>query len=173
MPTENLFSRLARNSFRVVVGSQFLNVQMGGAEKYAKEVCSLLERDHEMELSYISSDVAVPGGVSKACLHFMSTGVHPAWGRELYHILIRARPDVVYVHHTVPGLTDLLIRAAARLEIPTVLMYHSDVTGPGLIKRTIGVLYHHLIGRASLSRDVTLFLSVPWHMRMLHPISMC
>ena len=146
---------------RIVVGSQFSSVHVGGAERYLLEVCKRLEKDHHMMLHYLSADRAAEEGLSSPCLHFMTTGFHPAWSKEIRSYLERLKPHAVYVHHTVPGLTDVLIREAGKLSIPTVLMYHSDVTGSDLLKKSIGFLYHYLIGKRSLTECRAIFLSSP------------
>ncbi len=158
MPIENDGGKFDR-PLRIAVGSQFRSVHVGGAERYLGEVCKRLEESQDMVLRYISSDRAAGEGLSPPCLHFMTTGFHPAWAKEIKLFLERFRPHAVYVHHTVPGLTDVLIRAAGKLSIPTVLMYHSDVTGSDLLKKSIGFLYHYLIGKRSLTQCRAIFLS--------------
>ncbi|EFK09241.1 glycosyltransferase, group 1 family protein [delta proteobacterium NaphS2] len=134
---------------KVAVGSQFMNVKMGGAERYIHEVCSRLERDHQMLLSYITSDGFGTFPLSATALKFKSSGFHHAWHREIRNILQRTEPDVVYVHHTVPWISDLLLHAAKDLALPAVLMYHSDVTGPEFTKKILGFLYNQFIARQS------------------------
>ena len=144
---------------RIAVGSQFLSINVGGAERYLREVCKRLGENQDMALRYLSSDRAAEEGLSPPCLHFMTTGFHPAWPREIRSFLERFRPHAVYVHHTVPGLTDVLVRASAKLGIPVVLMYHSDVTGSDFLKKYIGFLYHFLVGKKSFSQCRAIFLS--------------
>ena len=136
---------------RVVVGSQFLNVEMGGAEKYIHEVCSRLESRHGMILTYLSADGLGAPGLSGASFRFMSSGFHHAWRKEIQRALLKIRPHVVYVHHTVPWISDVLLYVANDLKIPAVIMYHSDVTGPELRKKTLGFLYYHFIARRSFN----------------------
>ena len=142
--------RPINKSIRVVVGSQFMNVEMGGAEKYIHEICTRLENDYQMSLDYISGDAFGTVPISSPTLKFMSSGFYHAWRREIAAILQKIRPDVVYVHHTVPCVSDVLLRVANELNIPSVLMYHSDVTGPEYSKRVLGVFYHQLVARRSL-----------------------
>ena len=136
---------------KVLVGSQFLNIQMGGAEKYIYEVCSRLESQYPMSLSYLSGDGLGAPGLSAASFRCMSAGLHPAWRKEIRNILRKTMPHVVYVHHTVPWISDFLLRAAADFDIPAVIMYHSDVTGPGWFKITAGFFYHRFFARRSFS----------------------
>ena len=136
---------------KVMVGSQFLDIKMGGAEKYIYEVCSRLESQYHMALSYLSGDGLSAPGLSAASFRCMSAGLHPAWRKEIRNILRKTMPHVIYVHHTVPWISDFLIRAAADLNIPAIMMYHSDVTGPGWFKKTAGIFYHRFIARRSFS----------------------
>lgn len=136
---------------RVVVGSQFLNVEMGGAEKYIHEVCSLLENQYQMSLIYLSGDGLGFPELSAAALRFMSSGFHYAWRKEIRKALRRTMPHVVYVHHTVPWFSDVLLHAAKDLNLPVVLMYHSDVTGPEWSKKILGFLYYQFISRRSFN----------------------
>ena len=136
---------------KVMVGSQFLNVEIGGAEKYIHEVCSRLESQYHMTLSYLSADGLGVPGLSTVAYKFFSTGFHPAWRKEMRKTLRKIKPHVVYVHHTVPWVSDVLLRAAADLNIPAVIMYHSDVTGPGWIKKMSGFFYHRLFSERSFS----------------------
>ena len=136
---------------RVVVGSQFLNVETGGAEKYIHEVCSRLESQHGMVLTYLSADGLGVPGLSGASFRFMSSGFHHAWRKEIRKALLKTRPHVVYVHHTVPWISDILLHVAKDLKIPAVIMYHSDVTGPELRKKILGFLYYQFIARRSFN----------------------
>ncbi len=136
---------------RVVVGSQFLNVEMGGAEKYIHEVCSRLEGQHGMALSYLSADDLSFPGLSAASFRFMSSGFHYAWYKEIRKALQKTMPHVVYVHHTVPWISDVLLHVAKDLNIPAVIMYHSDVTGPEWSKKILGFFYHQLVARRSFN----------------------
>jgi len=161
MFSENGIFLPRKRPLKVMVGSQFLNVDVGGAERYIREVCKRLEGDYDMDLDSLSSDTPAAGVLSPPCLHFMTTGFHPAWPKQTRAFLKRFMPDVIYAHHTVPGLTDVLIRAAGKLDIPTVLMYHSDVTGADLLKKSIGLLYRHMVGKGSLTKCHTIFVSSP------------
>ncbi|WP_040383590.1 glycosyltransferase family 4 protein [Deinococcus apachensis] len=134
---------------RVLVVSQYRAVGVGGAERYIDEVCRRLERQHGFVLHHLAADL--PAELSPARWHFASTGMHPRWPGEVARVLREWRPDALYVHHTVPGLTDIAVRAARRLRVPVALMYHSDVTGPGPVQRMLGTLYQRLLGDGSLA----------------------
>ena len=142
---------LSTGPLKVLVGSQFLNVEMGGAEKYIYEVCLRLEGQYNMALSYLSSDSLGSFGLSPVSFRFMSAGFHPAWRKEIRNALRKTMPHVVYVHHTVPWVSDFLLRTAADLNVPAVIMYHSDITGPGWMKKTSGVFYHNFFAKRSFS----------------------
>lgn len=135
----------------VIVGSQYLNVEMGGAEKYIYEVCSRLERQHHMRLTYLSSDKGDDFGLSAAAFKVFTTGFHPGWRRQIRKKFKKIRPNVVYIHRTVPWLTDVLVQTAKELNIPVVMMYHSDVSGQDSVKKAAGFFYHRLFGRRALS----------------------
>lgn len=137
-------------SLKVVIGSQFLDIKTGGAEKYIREVCSRLEGQYHMSLSYLSSDGVHGPGLSGPLIRFFTTGFHPRWQKEMRQALKTIMPHVVYVHQTVPWVSDMLVRAARNFNIPVVMMYHSDVTGPQWTKKTLGILYHLLFGRWTL-----------------------
>ncbi|MBT3368522.1 MAG: glycosyltransferase [Nitrospina sp.] len=134
---------------RVVVGSQFMNVQMGGAEKYIYEICSRLENDYQMSLDYLSGDQFGTLSISSPSVTFLSSGFCHAWRQEIATILRKISPDVVYVHYTVPWISDVLLRTANDFNIPSVVMYHSDVTGPEFTKKIIGLFYRQLVARRS------------------------
>ncbi len=140
-----------RSVLRVAVISQFQTVGVGGAERYMSEVGSRLRQDHHVELLHLAADSPPPVGLSPACWHMASTGVHPRWPRELARALRAWRPDVLYVHHTVPGLTDIAVRVGHRQRVPVAVMYHSDVTGPGFAQQVAGAAYQRLIGNATLA----------------------
>ena len=58
---------------RIMVSSQFLNIHTGGAERYIGEVCKRLVKDYELDVAYLSSDIADADILSPPCLHFMTT----------------------------------------------------------------------------------------------------
>lgn len=141
---------------RAMVVSQFQTVQVGGAERYLHEVCSRLSVQHGFALSHVAADP--PGELSGACWRVASTGFHPRWFHELTQLLHAQRPQVMYVHHTVPGLTDIAIRVACSARIPVALMYHSDVTGSQPLQRILGTLYQRLVGDRSLAAAQHIFV---------------
>lgn len=143
---------------RALVVSQYQDVQVGGAERYVHEVCRRLKSRHGFELQHLATDLTSPGDISPACWRFASASFNPRWFREVKHVLLTRRPDVLYVHHTVPGLTDLALRAARHLHLPVALMYHSDVTGPQWPHRLLGTLYQRLVGDASLTAASEVFV---------------
>ncbi len=145
----------------VMVVSQYLQVSVGGAERYISEVCSRLERTHGLQLQHLASDLEPP--LLSSAQPLFTTSFHTAWHKEVMKVLSSSRPDVLYVHHTVPGLTDVVLRAAKELQLPVALMYHGDVTGPELFKKLLGRLYHVFVGKRSLQVPHTLFVnSLPY-----------
>jgi glycosyltransferase involved in cell wall biosynthesis len=81
----------------------------------------------------------------------MSSGFHHAWRSEIRNALRETMPHVVYAHHTVPWISHILLHAAKELNIPAVMMYHSDVTGPEWTKRILGFFYYHFFARRSFN----------------------
>lgn len=134
-------------------------MRVGGAERYLNEVCSRLESKHGLELSYLSADAADANGLSPARYRFMTTSFHPGWLPQTKKVIAQLKPDVLYVHHTVPGLSDLAVRAARQVGVPVALMYHGDVTGPEASKRLLGAAYHALWGAFSLRTAHTIFVN--------------
>lgn len=139
--------------------SQYLDVRVGGAERYIGEVCTRLESQHGMELHFLSADPQSELSLSPAIISAFSSSFHPTWRQQVNQFLDDLRPDVIYGHHTVPGLTDVVLPEARRRKIPVALMYHSDVIGPEPAKRALGQLYHHLFGRRLLSACDVIFVS--------------
>jgi glycosyltransferase involved in cell wall biosynthesis len=150
-----------KKPLEVMVVSQYRHVGVGGAERYISEVCSRLEQDHGFHLQHLASDLEPP--LLSSPRRLFTTGFNTAWYEEVMNVLTTSRPDVLYVHHTVPGLTDVVLRAAQKLHIPVALMYHGDVTGPELFKQLLGRLYHSFVGQRSLQVPQTLFVnSLPY-----------
>ena len=136
---------------RVLAVSQYGQTSTGGAERYLHEVCTRLTGLHGYQVRTIATDGGADAGLSAVRYPLWSAGLNPAWAGELQRLLSDWRPDVLYVHHTVPGVTDVALRVAARLGVPAEVMYHSDVTGADLPRRLVGGLYRRLVGRGSLS----------------------
>lgn len=146
------------SNLKVLVVSHRLDVATGGAERYIAEVCQRLQNFYKLQLTYLSTDALTDHVLSPARYRFMTTSFHPAWFTEIKAWIAALRPDVIYVHHTVPGVTDLALKASQQLNIPSVLMYHSDVTGPGLAKQSLGRTYHALWGRTVLQIPKVIFV---------------
>ncbi len=142
---------LQARPLRVLAVSQYGRTSTGGAERYLHEVCARLIALHGHEVRTVATDGGPGAGLSAVRYPLWSAGINPAWAGELRRLLGDWRPDVLYVHHTVPGVTDVALRVAARLGVPAEVMYHSDVTGADLPRRLVGGLYQRLVGRGSLS----------------------
>jgi glycosyltransferase involved in cell wall biosynthesis len=142
---------LQARPLRVLAVSQYGQTATGGAERYLHEVCTRLTDLHGFEVRTVSTDGGPGSALSAVRYPLWSAGFSPAWADELRRLLGDWRPDVLYVHHTVPGVTDVALRVAARLGVPAEVMYHSDVTGADLPRRLVGGLYQRLVGRGSLS----------------------
>lgn len=138
---------------RVLVVSQYGHTSTGGAERYIHEVCARLSANHgfQVHLAATDGDPDLPLALSPARFRLWSAGFNPAWNSELRRLVAAWRPGVMYVHHTVPGVTDVALRVARALGIPAEVMYHSDVTGADLPRRVVGDVYQQLIGRGSLA----------------------
>jgi glycosyltransferase involved in cell wall biosynthesis len=140
---------------RVLVISQYGQKATGGAERYVHEVCRRLTVQHGFTVHAAATDLG-PGtpalpGLSPARYPLWSAGFNPAWSGELRRLITAFGPDVLYVHHTVPGVTDVALRVARRLRLNAEVMYHSDVTGADLPRRLVGAAYQALIGNGSLA----------------------
>ncbi len=131
-----------------LVVSQYVSPDMGGAERYIHEVTSRLESRGVK--FYFLSDRGVDEQKLSSPIRFFSGGFHPSWTRQTDEVLIKTKPDVIFAHFTVPGITDLAVRRAARLKIPVCLAYHSDVTGPQWYRKVLGFCYHKSAGRGTL-----------------------
>lgn len=142
---------------RVLSVAQYLDRSVGGAEQYASEVEGRLASSPELDLYRVASDAG--SNVARPTFRIGSTGFNPAWSSQLDRLFARLDPDVVYAHHTVPGLTDVAVRRAARRGVPVALMYHSDVTGADPLRRLAGRAYHAGLGRATLAAASLVFAS--------------
>ena len=149
---------------RVLAVSAFGDVHVGGAERYLHETMAGLRR-RGLEVSQLHADEANLAADLSPPWHFFSGGYHPAWPRQVEHMLHKVRPDVVYAHFTVPGLVDVAVRRAQALGIPVCLVYHSDVTGPDWYRRLLGNIYYRLIGMSTLRGAASLLVSSPEYLR--------
>ena len=156
LPSKSAFSS---KPLRVLVASQYSDPRRGGAERYFREVCSRLEKGPRLELRYLTADGFGEGGLSPGRYGFLSTTFHPAWIEEVAVVLKSVRPHVLYAHYAVPGLVSVALWHARGLGIPAGLMYHSDVTGPDPVRRTLGKLYFHLLGKRELRSCAAVFTS--------------
>ncbi len=150
---------------KVMVVSQYLNLSSGGAERYIHEVCTRLESDYKIFIRYVSSDMCHGTLISRPAISLFSSGFNLKWYWELKYIMRQMEPDIVYIHYTVPGLSDMAFYAARRLEIPCAVMYHSDITGFSLLKRAIGYLHYHLSGRQIIMDCRQLFVGSSTYMK--------
>lgn len=132
----------------VINASQYISPGMGGAERYIQEVCSRLE-NKGMRIHFLSAEGGQDLKISTP-FRLFSAGFHPLWPRQVDDILNKLRPDVIFAHFTVPGITDVVLRRARRLNIPVCLSYHSDVAGPDWYRRALGHIYYKLIGCETL-----------------------
>jgi glycosyltransferase involved in cell wall biosynthesis len=148
----------------ILVVSQFGNVQFGGAERYAHETTNRL-RKRGLTVNWINTDMPTGNKPLAQPWRLFSGGYHPSWALELDDMLSYYRPDVLYAHMTVPGLVDVAVRRASRLNIPVCLVYHSDVTGNNWGKYLLGGLYHYLVGRKTLRWSAAVIISSPDFLR--------
>ncbi len=136
-------------TFSVLVVSQYSSRRVGGAERYIHETtCRLARRG--LQVAFVAADRPEKSGLAVG-LPLFSGSYHPLWPRQMDRILHQFRPDVIYGHFTVPGITDVALRRAGKLGIPVCLVYHSDVTGPEWYKQVLGNLYYRLIGNQTLN----------------------
>lgn len=148
---------------RVLTVSQYGRPETGGAERYLHEICSRLESQHGYAVHRAATDASQgrQPDLSPARYRLWSAGLHPAWAGELRALIARLRPEVLYVHHTVPGVTDVALRLARQLHLPAEVMYHSDVTGADLPRRLVGGAYQALVGRGSLAAARAVHVASP------------
>lgn len=135
-----------QGEIRALIVSQYRDVRVGGAERYVAEVSSRLP-SQGIQVRHLAAD---SGELSPARWHAATSSFHPGWAREFFELLQRERPDVLYVHHTVPGLADVAVRVAQSRALPVALMYHSDITGPSFLYRLAGKGYDTLLGHGTL-----------------------
>lgn len=135
-----------QSEIRALIVSQNQDVRVGGAERYIAEVSRRLPAQG-IQVRHVAAD---SGELSPARWHAATSSFHPGWAREFSELLQRERPDVLYVHHTVPGLADIAVRVAQSRALPVALMYHSDITGPSLLYRLAGKGYDVLLGQGTL-----------------------
>lgn len=132
----------------IMVVSQYVSLQKGGAERYIHEVSKRLQR-RGVEIRFLCPDPQSRQELFSPIPVF-SGGFNPFWSFQLDRALARISPDVVFAHFTVPGITDIAVRRAARMKIPVCLAYHSDVTGQEWYKQVTGRMYYRLMGLKTL-----------------------
>jgi glycosyltransferase involved in cell wall biosynthesis len=144
---------------KVIVVSQYLNRFSGGAERYIHEVCTRLERDHGFLLKYISIDTCSESSISRPGCRLFSSGFHIKWYAELTRIFKKQKPDIIYIHYTVPGISDVAFFVAKKMNIPCAVMYHSDITGLGWLKIILGHVHFFMSGKRILNNSNIIFVS--------------
>ncbi|WP_045217537.1 glycosyltransferase family 4 protein [Desulfonatronovibrio magnus] len=140
----------------VLVVSQYLSSHAGGAERYIQEVCFRLE-NKGMKIHFLSAEGGQDLNISRP-FRLFSAGFHPLWPRQVDDILRKVKPDMIFAHFTVPGITDVVLRKAVKHRIPVCLAYHSDVTGPEWYRRSMGYLYYKLAGCKTLEGADRIFV---------------
>ncbi|WP_291321052.1 glycosyltransferase family 4 protein [Desulfonatronospira sp.] len=143
----------------VLVVSQYIEPHTGGAERCMLEVCSRL-KNRGINIGHLSA----VGGNEKMIsppLRFFSGGFHPFWPGQVDRVLRKLRPDIIFAHFTVPGIVDIAIRRAEKMNIPVCLAYHSDITGPELHRKLLGNVYYRIIGMRTLELAGRIIVSSP------------
>jgi len=144
---------------KIFVVSQYLNVLSGGAERYIHEVCTRLVKIHDFSIQYISADGFRGSLVSDSSRSFYTSGFNFRWFGELKQIFKADRPDLIYIHYTVPGISDIAFHVAKKMKIPCAVMYHSDITGLGVVKKILGYLYYTVFGDRILKQCDILYVA--------------
>jgi glycosyltransferase involved in cell wall biosynthesis len=91
-----------------------------------------------------------------------NTPVGLGWSRRLRRIVAEEAPDVINAHLPVPGLADLVTRAAG--SVPVVLTYHNDVVKDGLLS-VVTTAYHVAVGRRTLAGATRVIVHSPTYAR--------
>ncbi len=143
----------------IVVVSQYLNLYSGGAERYIHEVCHRLESQHGFSIRYISGDTCRESGISEPHFRFFTSRFNLKWVAQLKKVFRQNRPDAVYLHYTVPGITDAAFYAAKQLKIPCAVMYHSDISGVGWLKKMLGAAFFYLSAKRVIEQSDVCFVS--------------
>lgn len=147
--------------FRVLVVSQYRDVQTGGAERYLHEVSKRLERVAGMRLAVLSVQGPQDYPLSPPGVRLWTGGFHWRWSGQVRQALERFQPHALFCQYTVPALTDVALRVAATRQLPVCLKYHSDVSGRGWLKQLLGELYFQLVGQKTLAGCRAVFISSP------------
>ena len=146
-----------------MVVTPYFYPHMGGVQKYVYEIGTRLQRVFGHDLTIVSSNwhkeentakTEEIGGLEVVRLPYQfkvsSTPVSIGCERALRDLIRSERPDVVNGHMPVPFIADAAARAAAGMQVPYVLPYHTDLTGHDLPTRIIGRCYYPLLGSRTL-----------------------
>lgn len=79
-----------------------------------------------------------------------STPIGLTWMRTLRTCIDDFRPDLVLAHTPVPVMADIAVRAARGKHIPSIVMYHGDISRDTFLKAIATDLYWNMVGRRTL-----------------------
>lgn len=110
----------------------------GGVESASWELAWRLARDHGWRVDLAKIHPLGPDEERGVRFHTLPAEFHVGstplgrWSGLIDVLLRKTQADVVFAHMPVPGLADIALRRAARANIPSILMYHNDVTSAGI-----------------------------------------
>lgn len=150
---------------KIMLVTPYFSPKTGGLENYAINIAnSLVKNGHHVFIvtsnhqnkQYVDE---VVGGLRVIRLpisyKFSNTPIGFGWSKSLTRIIKLEKPDVINAHSPVPGLADLAVRAAHKLNIPSTLTYHAatlDKEGSVLFKIVARV--YGLVQQATFKRVV-------------------
>jgi len=123
---------------KLVVIIPYFFPRIGGLENYALKIIQGLIEKHKWEVTVITSnqngknDIRDKVGKIEVVrlgtsFRASNTPVGIDWGLKIRKLLIDIKPDLVNAHTPVPFISDVGIKEAKKLGIPTVLTYQNDI----------------------------------------------
>ncbi|PIE71188.1 MAG: hypothetical protein CSA22_03955 [Deltaproteobacteria bacterium] len=152
-------TRAPQRPIKLLIASQYAEINKGGAERYIHEIRNCLVSSGHFRVSTLSADAKSSYRLPKPLISLFSSTLNPIWLPLILKRLRTDRPDLIYLHYSVPGIVDCCYLSARRLNIPYVVMYHSDISGIGTLKKIVGTVYYHLIGKQILRNAVRVFVN--------------
>ncbi|CAN5275275.1 glycosyltransferase family 4 protein [soil metagenome] len=146
---------------KLVVIIPYFFPRIGGLENYALKISQGLLEKNDWTVTVITSnphgkaDIKEKIGkieVIRLGTNFKAsnTPVGLDWYSKIIKILREIQPDLVNAHTPVPFISDLGIKAAKSLGIPTVLTYQNDIFKDNIIFQGVSWLYYFLMGNVTL-----------------------
>jgi glycosyltransferase involved in cell wall biosynthesis len=146
---------------KIVFVTPYFSPKVGGLENYALEIARGLLDDGVHEVAVITSNhygkfdtVDRVGNIEVhrlgAQFHASNTPVNLGWYSKIKKLLQNLKPDVVNAHTPVPYISDIAVRAAHDLNIPTVLTYQNDLVKDSLLLQGAIHAYYEVLGKRTL-----------------------